>query len=141
MRGKQGENKETRFLCTEPLQCAPGNFTGIETTNIHSTLELLYICKTVTVLIKAACRLNLAYTYRVPFSAETCQAPAPSSSQECAGALGRGGEHRGILCVLPPQHVNPRLEHSEEREPPWAAGRWGSFLRRRHFAKRVSGFD
>lgn len=142
-KGKQNST-EVLNVHVQALQSAHGNFTGMETTNTHRTFELLYICKTVSVLVKAACRLNLASAYRVPFSAETCQARAPSSCQECAGELGTrpgGGEHRGILCARSPRLAHPPGARPRKREPPWAAGHWGSFLRGRHVAKRVSGFD
>lgn len=124
--GEQNENRGTEFLGTEPLQCAHGNFTGIETANIHSAFELPSICKTVTVPVKAACRLNLAFTYRVPFSAETCQARGSQLPQECAGERSPG-ENTAGFCALPPQSSNTRLEHARprKREPPWAAGHWG----------------
>lgn len=64
---RQGRNRGTKFPGIEPLQCAHRNLTGAET-HTHSSSELLYICRTVTVLVKAACRLYLACAYRVLFS-------------------------------------------------------------------------
>lgn len=64
-------------------------------------------------LIKTACRLNLACTYRVLFSAKTCQAELPRSSPKCTQELGLGEQNTGVLCAA---SLHTHLEILEEKE-------------------------
>lgn len=117
------------------LECTHGNFLGIETPHTHRPSEFLYICQHGHWARKAACRLHLAYTYRVPLNAAARWAPSSPHlvKNVLRNSAWRRRKNTGGFCVLPAGSL-PSADW-RKRKPRQGSRLWRSFLRQGAFCQ------